>query len=432
MVSAGLYHSLALTDSGNLVAWGDNSSNQIDLPDELEDVMQVAVGYRHSLALTACGQVIAWGDNDHGQCDVPERLQDVIAIAAGSHHSMALTRSGIVVAWGMNDEGQIHVPNGLIHVIAIAAGDDHSLALTQSGQVVVWGANDVGQCNVPLGVDITHIAAGSGFCAAITQSGYVIAWGDNDQGQCNVPDVIRDNTLTYTSVSTSTALPQKLCPQCIQITYSNAVYCSACGTMLQQISTADAMDGVATNPTQVMTVNSSVHISPSLSSGMLHRDTRSTSTQQGALGSNVCVDTSVAPSLVNTTQAHGVVSQMQKLKFGSRASDIRENSYAAAELYIVMLTIAGIFFLVMTGILIVLLGINTTSSDSGLVRMIGTYAVIPVIFISAIVSFLSFYLRDILKMKVDDSHNIAFMSKRIDDVVQLLAQSQPSNSTNVK
>jgi hypothetical protein len=49
--------------------------------------------------------VVAWGDNTFGQLNVPAGLNDAIAIAAGYGFSLALKRDGTVVAWGYNTPG---------------------------------------------------------------------------------------------------------------------------------------------------------------------------------------------------------------------------------------------------------------------------------------------------------------------------------------
>ncbi|MDP1806652.1 MAG: hypothetical protein Q8K72_15855 [Acidimicrobiales bacterium] len=90
----------------------------------------------HSLALKADGTVVAWGDNTFGQTNVPAGLTDVVSIAAGGWHSVALKADGTVVAWGRNDAGQGTVPAGLNGVTAVSTAFIHNLALKTDGTVV--------------------------------------------------------------------------------------------------------------------------------------------------------------------------------------------------------------------------------------------------------------------------------------------------------
>ena len=102
------------------------------------------------------GLVVAWGDNTYGQCNVPSGLSNVVAVSAGARHSLALKGDGTVVAWGADDYGQASVPAGLANVVAISAGDCNSLALKNDGTVVGWGtavAVPTGLANV-MAVDI--------------------------------------------------------------------------------------------------------------------------------------------------------------------------------------------------------------------------------------------------------------------------------------
>jgi alpha-tubulin suppressor-like RCC1 family protein len=50
------------------------------------------------VALKSDGTVVAWGQNSDGQTNVPVGLRGVMAIAAGSRHTVALKSDGTVVA----------------------------------------------------------------------------------------------------------------------------------------------------------------------------------------------------------------------------------------------------------------------------------------------------------------------------------------------
>src|SRR6202521_5030433 len=212
---------------GSAWAWGDNRAGQLGngtvtatgcscipppVPVSLPTgttVTAIAGGTLHSLALTPTGQVLAWGYNFDGELGngtitnsstpVAVSLPSgtiVTAIAGGGEHSMALTSTGQVLAWGYNLYGElgngttagssipvrVGLPSGTI-VTAIAGGGFHSLALTSTGQVLAWGYNVDGELgngtitnsSTPVAVSslqtvVTAIAAGSQHSLAIQLS----------------------------------------------------------------------------------------------------------------------------------------------------------------------------------------------------------------------------------------------------------------------
>ena len=187
-LAAGSGHNLALKSDGTVVAWGANGYGQSTLPDGLAEVTGVAAGAWHSLALMRDGSVAAWGNNDVGQTSVPAGLSEVVAIAAGGFHNLALRRDGTVVAWGSNACGQAAVPADLTGVVAVAAGGFHSLALKSDGTVVAWGSEWGGAVSVPDGLSgVIAIAAGGYHGLALKYDGSVAAWGDDDEGQATPP-----------------------------------------------------------------------------------------------------------------------------------------------------------------------------------------------------------------------------------------------------
>jgi hypothetical protein len=182
-VAAGDAHSLALLGTGQVIAWGDNTYGQTTLPAVLvptgyyvydpslghyiwvstppPPVVAMAAGRIHSLVVMANNTVIAWGDDSYGESDVPVTLTNAVAVAGGYAHSVALCADGTVTAWGDDSYGQTDVPAGLTNVVAIAAGDFDTLALLADGSVMGWGDNSCGQLDVPAtATNVVAIASG--------------------------------------------------------------------------------------------------------------------------------------------------------------------------------------------------------------------------------------------------------------------------------
>ncbi len=240
-IAAGYGHSLAVTRLGRVYAWGDNTSGQLGngsvqgnrgpvtvegLPGS-DPVVAVAASYVHSVALTRSGRVFAWGGNRFGQVGqdgatvipLPKTVpglpagDPVVAIAAGAAHTLALTRAGRVYAWGDQGTGQLGAVTNGAHgapvevsdlppsgrVSALAAGSIDGLAVLRAGEVYAWGDNGFGQLghldvgyfssipvvvqDVPRADHATSVAAGDYFSLALTRSGHIYAWGQNNDGQ---------------------------------------------------------------------------------------------------------------------------------------------------------------------------------------------------------------------------------------------------------
>jgi hypothetical protein len=157
-----------------VVAWGDNSSRQTDVPSGLTNAVVVAAGWSHSVVLRADGTVVAWGHPDFGVTNVPSGLSNVVAVAADCQRSLVLRSDGTVVAWGRNEYGQWNVPTDVTNVVAVAAGYGHSLALSAHGTVVSWprGAYAYLGAKVPNGLtNVIAVAAGAFHALALIGDG---------------------------------------------------------------------------------------------------------------------------------------------------------------------------------------------------------------------------------------------------------------------
>jgi len=126
-------HILAVSDNGQVYAWGRNDKGQLGLGDSKDrkcptlikelagyNIVSVATGKSHSLFLTDDGKVLACGDNRSGQSvggsSIFENLTpmmvkyqgpNVVRIACGSEFSMLVDKKGAVWSWGHPEYGQL-------------------------------------------------------------------------------------------------------------------------------------------------------------------------------------------------------------------------------------------------------------------------------------------------------------------------------------
>jgi RHS repeat-associated protein len=246
-VSTSSDHSLVVTSSGSVSAFGTNTYGEIGngttttakTPVTLTNptgVAQVAAGQYFSLALTTSGHVYSWGENNDGQLGLgtttnessPQELtslSNVVAIVAGQAFGLAVTSSGAVYSWGYNNDGQLG--NGttttekspvqvssLSGIVGVAAGQSHALAVKSGGTVYSWGLNTYGQLGngntttekSPVSVSglsgVVSLAAGADHSVAVTSGGNVYAWGENNDGQLGLGTTTNEETPTeVTSLS---------------------------------------------------------------------------------------------------------------------------------------------------------------------------------------------------------------------------------------
>jgi hypothetical protein len=188
-VSAGIRSTCALIITGTVRCWGDNSAGQTNVPSDLNRVSQISTGYQHVCALSENSKVYCWGSNGFGQTSVPSDLPAILQVSAGTQHTCVLTVLETVRCWGSNTYGAVTVPSELSQVIQVSAGGLNTCALNQSGRVVCWGINDFGQTNIPgdLGEARQIVTGKYGTICAITILKTVRCWGWNYYGQGNVP-----------------------------------------------------------------------------------------------------------------------------------------------------------------------------------------------------------------------------------------------------
>ena len=176
---AGALATIPLSSSAqNVIAWGDNTFGQTNVPPSATNVISISVGGFHTLALRSDGSVVAWGQSSNGKTNVPASATNIVAVAAGGNHSLALSAGGTVIGWGLNASGQSTAPPQVTNAVSIAAGANHSLALLVDGTLVAWGNNSSGQTSIPAGAtNIVSIGAAGDHSVALRADGAVFSCG---------------------------------------------------------------------------------------------------------------------------------------------------------------------------------------------------------------------------------------------------------------
>ena len=200
-------------------------------------VKKISAGANHVLALTDDGEVYAWGCGEQGQLGrrvlerhkrlalhptriTPRRHRfhgGIISMVCGSYHSFLLAADGTVFSVGLNNYGQLglgdfedrlvpeEIPSDAWQgrkIVDLDAGEHHSIALSASGDVFVFGRADSHQMGLlpesspqetrahntpilnPVLKSISQISSGSNHLLAISSDRHqIFSWGYGEMGQ---------------------------------------------------------------------------------------------------------------------------------------------------------------------------------------------------------------------------------------------------------
>ena len=220
-VSAGLHHSLAVSDKGELFSWGWGGST---MPGSTVGALghgcaQEACFLALFCDLVACTDLgfVALRDTSHQP--IPKRveaLQDVriTQVASGSKHSIALDAGGAVYTWGVGEQGRLGHDNNtdlltptrvektsaslpLPQMSLVRCGDHFSGCVDKEGNLYMWGKNKVGELGLEgmsvfaqessptvlekeesfKGAAVADLGCGYQHCVALTTCGQVFVWG---------------------------------------------------------------------------------------------------------------------------------------------------------------------------------------------------------------------------------------------------------------
>ena len=239
-ISAGDSHACAVTTGGAAYCWGSNASGKlgtgraggghtVPVPVSGHLVFRaISAGYFHTCALTRDGRVYCWGRNEQGevgnapraQASAPVRVAGdsvrFVHAAAQFDYTCAVDAGGALRCWGANCFGQLGADSlteqcgtpampcsttpalvrTAVRLQTVSNTFSHTCALAADGSVLCWGENSAGQLgNRNTGDRVTipapvagatgyrAVSAGRAFTCGITAQGAPACWGLNDKGQ---------------------------------------------------------------------------------------------------------------------------------------------------------------------------------------------------------------------------------------------------------
>ncbi|KAF4369739.1 hypothetical protein F8388_018796 [Cannabis sativa] len=203
-ISAGYYHSGAITVDGELYMWGKNANGQlglgkrapkaVPLPTKVESLIgltikMAALGSEHSVAVTDGGEALSWGGGEYGRLGhandstsfsffkstrdalVPQMFLVLLTgnfadrflkleymprlikklegikvkyVAAGLLHSACIDENGSAFGFRENSEATPSLIAELPYSEEVACGGYHTCVLSSGGKLYTWGSNENG------------------------------------------------------------------------------------------------------------------------------------------------------------------------------------------------------------------------------------------------------------------------------------------------
>ncbi|GAV76847.1 RCC1 domain-containing protein, partial [Cephalotus follicularis] len=192
-IACGGAHTLFLSENGRVYATGLNDFGQLGLSDSRtytlepvqvcgldKEVVHISAGYYHSSAITVDGELYVWGKNANGQLGLGKKAAKVVpvptkveclsgitikVVSLGSEHTVAVTDAGEALSWGEGGSGRLghghessilgflrstseYTPRLIkklegIKIKKVAAGLLHSACIAENGSVFLFGERAV-------------------------------------------------------------------------------------------------------------------------------------------------------------------------------------------------------------------------------------------------------------------------------------------------
>ena len=214
-LAAGKDHILAVTKTGALIGWGDNTCGQygftpilnaLPTPDELKngveptEVKQLVCGFQTSALVKTDGGAYVWGNKNMARnLEEMTGLSDVEKIVFTNSAAIALKKDGTLTTGrkflfptAVTSRGEtVQTQSYLLgkKVVEIAATNKCIALVLDDGELLVSGVFENGEELLPTlkqGEYFTSIVGGTRHFAGVTNLKNAYAWGHNAYGQCDV------------------------------------------------------------------------------------------------------------------------------------------------------------------------------------------------------------------------------------------------------
>ncbi|MEI7441268.1 MAG: hypothetical protein WCK43_06510, partial [bacterium] len=233
-ISVGAEHTCGLSDTNKVYCWGrqnkgqignrpakppaatiDASQSQVERPTLISipgSATQISAGHSHSCALTSTGDIWCWGNNSNRQLGNPSKTTSISRdpvivvhggqmeagekfkyVSAGSLHTCAITTKDDIFCWGARHNGAL----GITEATANVTNPSLRISVTENGEVVKFKSVSAGGTIVNFegtgedreGDTIATSQSETPFnqhTCAISLQGKVYCWGKNKNLQLGI------------------------------------------------------------------------------------------------------------------------------------------------------------------------------------------------------------------------------------------------------
>ncbi|XP_056282917.1 serine/threonine-protein kinase Nek9 [Pseudoliparis swirei] len=203
-VSCGDNHVVVLTHSGDIYSWGCGEYGRLGLEceDDFSSPMQVVIPKGAIISSVSCasdgtffltetGKVLACGNNEFNQLGLNQEI-------SGLKNHPGEGSQGIPYITTLTLVKQL----ARFKIRVIGPGKSHTAAIDERGRLITFGCNKYGQLGVkdfkkhhgvqllvgPFGGKIvTKVSCGDGFTIAATEDNHIFAWGNAGNGRLGMP-----------------------------------------------------------------------------------------------------------------------------------------------------------------------------------------------------------------------------------------------------
>ena len=137
---------LAVTKSGTITGFGDNTKGLLNIPN-IQDAIDISIGYDHCLVLTTGGTVTGWGNDQWGALNINNQISGIKKARAGVGSSFFLLTGGTITGTNTAILRSISIPS-LTNIVDMEHQYGNVIFTHENGYVSGFGFEIFGENSI--------------------------------------------------------------------------------------------------------------------------------------------------------------------------------------------------------------------------------------------------------------------------------------------